>query len=282
MFRKTLFHKTLFHTSLLQMALALMAVVCVAACTPQTTETPVDNSSVTLEKLAENVWLHTSFYEFPGGAKVPSNGIAVKDGDTLILVDTAWGEIATQTLAAKLKAETGLDISKVVITHFHYDRLAGVDWLEAQGATVFTHPDTAAKSAALGTPVPNTSVAELAEPHARTALGPLEIAYPGPGHTEDNLVVYVKDANILFGGCAVRAANHTSMGNVADANLSAWGPSLAWVKAVYKDTQIVVPSHGAAGNAKLLDHTLGLLAKTVNAQAEGPKSDSQSEPAEAP
>ena len=237
---------------------------------PKGAEETQNHIPVTIEKLADGVWMHTSHYEFPGGAKVPSNGLAVADGDSLILIDTAWGEIATQSLVNDLEEQTGLPVTKAVITHFHYDRLAGVDWLESRGVTIFTHPDTPAKSAALGTPVPNTSVAALKTPHSRTSIGPVEVAYPGPGHTSDNLVAYVKDAHILFGGCAVRAANHTGLGNVADADLSAWGPSLAWTKAVYKDAQIVVPSHGNPGNAKLLDHTMGLLAKTVNAKSAPP------------
>jgi len=229
-------------------------------------EEPAATSNIQIKSLADNVWLHTSYYEFPGGDKALSNGLAVANGDELILIDTAWGELATKALVEKLKAETGLTIKKAVITNFHYDRLAGVDYLEEQGVTIFTHPDTPGLSAALGTPIPNTSVASLKEPGSRRAIGPIEIAYPGPAHSPENLVVYIKASQILFGGSAVRGPKHTSLGNIADADLSKWGPSLNWVKSTYKDTRMVVPSHGQVGNVKLLDHTLKILARTVNAQ----------------
>ncbi len=232
----------------------------------QTAETTAEKSLVSVKKITDGVWLHTSSQNIPGAGIVPSNGLAVLDKDSLILVDTAWGEIATQQLAQKLKAETGKDISKVVITHFHFDRLAGVDWLEAQGAEVFTHPLTPSLSAKLGTPIPNTSVSALAKLGARTNFGPIEISYPGPAHTEDNLMVWVKEHKLLFGGCAVRAANNRSLGNIADADLSKWPTSLQWAKVTYKDAKMVVPSHGNPAGIELLDHSLKLLAETVNAE----------------
>ena len=137
----------------------------------------------------------------------------------------------------------------------------------------FTHPDTPQLSARIGTPVPNQTVAGLKEPQSRTSLGPIEIIYPGDAHTPGNLMVYIKDKDILFGGCMVRNAKTETMGDISNANLSNWGPSLNWVKQTYPNTKIVIPCRGQVGTAALLDHTLAVLAKTVNA-----KNESESEP----
>ncbi len=230
-------------------------------------------TSITLNKLADGVWMHTSAYRFPGGSLIPSNGLAIIDGDGLILVDTAWTALGTVELARQLKAASGLDIKKVVITHFHSDRIAGVDWLEAQGAEIYTHPQTPALAAQAGPPVPNSSVKELGKLGARVNLGPIEVGYPGSAHSPDNLVVYVKEAHILFGGCMIRAADSQKLGNLTDADLSHWPTSLQWVRAIYKDSQIVVPGHGNPGDKTLLSHTAALLARTVNSLAEHPKPD---------
>lgn len=230
------------------------------------TETPAEKSRVSVVKITDGVWIHTSTQDIPGAGIVPSNGLAVADKDGLILIDTAWGELATQELAKELKELTGLDIKKVIITHYHFDRLAGVDWLESQGAEVFTHPMTPNLSAELGTPIPNTSVAALAKLGARTNFGPVEISYPGPGHTEDNLMVWVKAPKLLFGGCAVRAAENKTIGNITNANMSKWSTSLQWAKVTYKDAKMVVPGHGNPAGLELIDHTIALVAKTVNAQ----------------
>ena len=228
---------------------------------------------VQIQKLAEGVWVHTSTYSLPGGSIVPSNGLVVEDEDGLILVDTAWGEMATQVLLDKLKAETGKDVTKVVITHHHNDRLAGVDLLEKKSATIFTHPDTAGLSAKKKTPIPDTSVAGLKEPGARAKFGPIEIGYPGPGYAKENLVVYVPAAKILFGGSLVLGHGQTNLGNIDGADIKAWPKSLTWTKQTYGTATIVVPSHGKGADIGLIDNTLAVLAKTVNAEADAKKTE---------
>ena len=183
-------------------------------------------------------------------------------------MDTAWGELATQALLEKLKTETNKDVSKLVITNHHYDRLAGVDLLERKGVTVFTHPDTPGLSAAKSTPIPDTSVAALKKPGSRTKSGPIEIAYPGPGHTSDNLVVYVPQAKILFGGGLIRGKDQSSLGNITDANIKAWPQSLRWTLQTYGGASLVVPSHGQGADINLAKTTLALLAKRINAKTD--------------
>jgi metallo-beta-lactamase class B VIM len=222
---------------------------------------------VTLSKIADGVWVHTSNYTVPGRPPIPSNGLIVADGDSLIMVDTAWGEMLTQSLLDTIKSDIGKPVTKVVITHHHPDRLAGVDVMEAYGAEVFTHPLTPIKALESGFPVPNTSVAALKEPKSRTKVGSVEVAYPGPAHAEENLVVYIPAQKILFGGCAIKGAQSNSMGNLEDADLKAWPDSLNWVKATYPETQTIVPGHGKGSDMRLIDKTIGMIAAKVNADA---------------
>jgi metallo-beta-lactamase class B VIM len=214
---------------------------------------------VTLSKLAEGVWVHTTNYTLPGQNPIPSNGLVVVDGNDVILVDGAWGELATISLLEKVKAETGKAVTKMIVTHHHADRTAGVDAAEWQGIQVFTHPDTPVLAARAGFAAPNTSVAALKAPKSRTKVGSLEISYPGHGHASDNLVVYIPSAAVLYGGCAVRGAGAKTLGNTSDADLEKWAESLNWVKATYPKAQIVVPGHGKGANLSLIDGTLALL-----------------------
>jgi len=233
-----------------------------------TTESPKEktkSSLITLNKITDGVWLHTSSQDVPGYGRVPSNGLAVKDGEGLILVNTAWGELATVELVDKLKDETGLDVKKLIVGHFHPDSLAGLDWLETKDVQVYAHPATPGLSATRGTPIPNTSVPELGKLGARVKVGPIEVSYPGPAHTEDNLMVFVTGPKILFGGCAIRAANHKSLGNLTDANLEKWPTALAWAKQTYPDTKMTIPSHGnPEAGITLIDHSLKLLKDREN------------------
>ncbi|MCA9711341.1 MAG: polysaccharide deacetylase family protein, partial [Myxococcales bacterium] len=107
----------------------------------------------------------------------------------------------------------------------------------------------------------STPVRPLDAPlHAGPLAGvELEVLYPGPGHSPENLVVWLPAHRVLFGGCLVRPWESRSLGNQADAEPRAWGPSIRAVRERYGSAATVVPSHGAPGGPALLDHTLALV-----------------------
>ncbi len=262
----------------------LIAAFALSACGGTETVTPVASDKaadsfltklqadypVTLSKIADNVWVHTTNYTLPGQSPIPSNGLVVVDGEDVILVDGAWGELATLSLLEKVKAETGKPVTKMVVTHHHMDRTAGVDVAEWQGIQIFTHPDTPALAAKSGFPVPNTSVTELKEPKSRTSVGSVEVAFPGHGHAQENLVVYIPSTGILYAGCAVRGAGVKTLGNTSDADLAKWSESLQWIKATYPNTKTVVPGHGKGANLSLVDATLALINAETSEADEAP------------
>ncbi|GLQ19687.1 subclass B1 metallo-beta-lactamase [Algimonas porphyrae] len=214
---------------------------------------------VTLSPIAEGVWVHTTHYTLPGQAPIPVNGLVVIDGEAVTLIDAAWGELATLSLIDAVREETGLPVTRLVVTHHHADRTQGVDAAEREGLEVFTHPDTPTLAARAGWPVPNTSVAALDAPQSRTRVGKIELAFPGHGHAPDNLIAYLPDSNILYAGCAVRGAESRTLGNTLDADLPLWRESLLWTKATYPNTQTVVPGHGKGANLSLIDATVALI-----------------------
>ena len=259
-------------------AFCAAAALALSACGNNTSSAPQTDSflaslktdyPVSFAKIADTVWVHTTNYTLPGQSPISSNGLVVVDGDDVVLVDGAWGELATTALLDAIKTEVGKPVTKMVITHHHPDKISGVDAAERLGIQVYTHPDTPGLAARSGFAVPNTSVAALKEPRSRTKIGKLEVAYPGAAHAPDNLVVYIDDAKVLYTGCAMRGADAGTLGNIEDADLAAWPQTLSWVKSVYKDAKIVVPGHGKGGDITAIDHTLKLLAAKVNSEAEG-------------
>ncbi|MEM8960243.1 MAG: subclass B1 metallo-beta-lactamase [Acidobacteriota bacterium] len=240
----------------------LLMVYLLGACTPaeSPTATRKPPGDVVLRELRPGIWLHASLYIYPSGSTFPSNGLIVREGDGLLLIDTSWGELATVELLRQIDETIGLPIRRAVITHFHYDRLAGVDHLESLGIEVWTHPDTPGLSIALGTPVPDRTLETLVDPGDSVQLGSVEVLYPGPGHTDDNLMVWIPDQRVLFGGCAVRPGATGSLGNTADADLDHWPEAIRIAKDRYPEAEIVIPSHGPPAGPELLDHTISLLA----------------------
>jgi len=217
-------------------------------------------STVKLRLLRPGVWVHTSRYVFPDGSVIPSNGLVVREGSGLVLIDTAWGEMLTAELLDEIQREIKLPVRRAIVTHSHADRIAGADLLRQRGIPVFAHPLTCRRAAAVAIAMPSDSLAGLRKPGDAEFVGSVEVFYPGPAHSPDNVVVWVPSARVLFGGCAVKSVD-SNLGNLADADTRAWPDALHRVMERYRQAEVVVPGHGAEGGKELLDHTLELLTK---------------------
>ncbi len=217
-----------------------------------------------VRRLTPTVYLHVSWNTLDDGTRFPSNGLVVVGESGVWLVDTAWGNETTRELLGWVERELGQMATGVVATHHHDDRLGGAVALAERRVPLHVSAATD-RLASEGGHWP----AEAAAPALLGELRPgdvvhragLEIVYAGPGHALDNLFVWVPAAKLLFGGCAVRAAGTTSLGNVADADIGAWPETIRRVRDRYPEARIVVPGHGEPGGADLLEHTLGLLSR---------------------
>lgn len=219
----------------------------------------VPPGEVRLRQVRDGVWVHVATQELSSGP-FPSNGLIVRDGDGLLLIDTAWGGENTAALLAAIESEIGLPVRRSLSTHFHDDRVGGVDTLREAGVTTFATPLTRRLAEREGSEVPERDLDGLAEAGAAVRFGPVEVFYPGAGHAPDNVVVYVPEARVLFGGCAVHEASRTTPGNLSHADLGTWPTAIRRVQARYPGAEVVVPGHGVPGGVELLDHTLAVLA----------------------
>jgi len=210
---------------------------------------------IKITKLDDGVWMHTSYYTYPNNVKFPSNGLIVKEGHQLTLIDTAWGELQTVQLLKAIKLEINLPVSKAIVTHAHSDRAAGVDVLESSGVEVYSHPLTKRFTIENGSPVPNNTLDAISEAGSSMKFGKLDVFFPGAAHAMDNLMVWLPDNKILFGGCAIRAMNSTSAGNTVHGDIQSWSQVIKRVKEEYKNAMVVVPGHGDFGGIELLAHT---------------------------
>ena len=223
---------------------------------PAAEEIPI--GEVRLRRIRDGVWIHVATQTL-GGTVYPSNGLVVRDGDGLLLVDPAWGGRNTAALLKAIEAGIGLPVRRAISTHFHDDRVGGVDTLQAAGIATFGTPLTRRLAKAEGNEVPAHALGGLAKPGDALRIGPVEVFYPGAGHAPDNLVVYVPAARVLFGGCAVHEAVRSTAGNVSHADLEAWPASIRRVQLRYPEATIVVPGHGVPGGRELLEHTIAVV-----------------------
>lgn len=212
--------------------------------------------SLVVQALSPTVWMHTSWTRLAEGGDFPAHGLIVEHEGAVWLVNTAWGASHTEMLVSWIDEELGLPLAGAIATHFHDDAMGGSPVLSARGVPMWAHPRTLELGAGEGVPLPEAL--DLAGPETSQRIGPFEVFYPGPAHTHDNVVVWLDEQRILFGGCAVRPAASGSLGNTADADVAAWPHSIRRVAARYPAAETVIPSHGAPGGPDLLEHTIAL------------------------
>lgn len=196
---------------------------------------------VYVKQLAPGVWVDT-FIGKAGGAPYAANGLLLISGDSSVLVDPGWAPEQTKALLAFATDRLKHPVKKAVITHWHEDRAAGIGVLREAKIETIALDLTAEALARKSRPVPEHLLTQSQLPYS-DPMG-FEIFYPGPGHTPDNIVVYLPQQKILDGGCFLKSANVKSLGNLEDADVKEWPKSLERVAKRYTEATIVIPGHG--------------------------------------
>jgi glyoxylase-like metal-dependent hydrolase (beta-lactamase superfamily II) len=221
-----------------------------------------------MERLAYNVWVKqaaddlwiTSFTGLLGGTTwYPANGMIVRGADGLTFIDPGWDRSSGEVLLKYAREKIGGPIARAIATHFHEDRVAGLGAMRRAGIPALGSPLTAALARAFGTTEPDP-IAALATGNA--TLGPVELFFPGVGHTRDNIVAWHKPTATLFGGCLLKATTAPDMGNLEDGDIRAYPATLAALQARYPARRMTIPGHGTvAGDA--LAHSQALVAQAL-------------------
>lgn len=242
-----------------------------SARTPESPSAAVDSfqsederDGVRFTRIAESVWMHTTYINPDEWGPVLSNGIIVVGEDEAILVDTAWNDQQTKVILSWAREALGTPVSSAVFTHAHHDKMGGVQVLRSAGISTHAHPQSNVLApfrdltpAEFDLVISEDGSAAVSD-DAANDLPLLEIYYPGPGHTVDNIVVRVTGTDIVFGGCLVRPGGSASLGNTAEASISNWAEAVERVARRFPEATIVIPSHGSPGGRELLSLTAEL------------------------
>jgi metallo-beta-lactamase class B len=215
-----------------------------------------DSNYVELQRVKDNIWVHTTYKDY-NGVRTPSNGVIAVTSKGLVLIDTPWNNAQTRELIRLAKKVFNKDISLAVITHAHEDRIGGIDALIEKKVDVRSSAMTFKEAEKYGYKKPQ---AEL-DLEKRISWGDtdIDVFYPGEGHTVDNITVWFPQYKVLFGGCLIKSLESKDVGNTEDANVKQWPFSLKNVLDMYSDAEIVIPGHGKWGGMELVEHTLDLL-----------------------
>ena len=223
-----------------------------------------NNGEMEIQKIADNVFLHTSYAELPQIGYYPSNGLVVLDGTNAYIIDTPWLEKDTQVLLEWIE-RSGFALKASISTHFHADRTSGIGYLNNHSIETYASELTNQHLESVGG---EKATSAFEGPEFSLLKDKIEVYYPGAGHTQDNIVVWLPESQILFGGCLIRNLETNSMGNTADGSLSDWANTVQNVVDKFPAVKRVVPGHEAIGGAELLAHTIELAEKNFNKSAQ--------------
>lgn len=218
---------------------------------------------VRAERIAPDVWMVQGEAAMGSSANrnFVSNAGFVVTGNGVVVVDALGSPELGDELVAEIRRVTKEPIRWVVVTHYHADHIYGLQSLQAAGARVLAHPAARAYQGSelaerrLATSreelfpfvdertrvVPADVWMEGEETVLRLGRREIVVRHGGPAHTPEDIVVWVRDAGVLFAGDLVFRGRIPFVGN---ADSRRWIASLdalvAWRPA------IVVPGHGPA------------------------------------
>ena len=162
-------------------------------------ETVKLSDDVEVRRLAEGIWLHTTYFDIDGLENVPANGLIVIDGKDAMMIDLPWTDKQTSLLFDWVTKEHQAVVQRVVPTHSHIDCAGGLAEAHRRKAESFALDKTVEILKRTKKTIPKNWFTD------RLCLGcgdiDVELAFLGAGHTIDNIVAWIPKREILFGGC---------------------------------------------------------------------------------
>ena len=232
-----------------------------------------DDTAVSVPMKAIKVGPHSYFVQgLPGAASSENQGFMSNAGfvvtrDGVVVFDA----LATPPLAKKLvgliKQITKQPIKLVIVSHYHADHYYGLEVFKALGAKIWAHQNVkgiigteAAKQRfqqrkeALFPWVDDST--KLLEPdryltgNSHFDMGGLHfvLTYVGPAHSDEDLVMLVKQDGVLYAGDLVFLGRIPFVG---DADAAAWSRALD--KLLAMKPKVLVPGHGPASTKPAAD-----------------------------
>ena len=209
-----------------------------------------------INQVAANSYVHTSYKQTNDFGNVPCNGLVVTHQQEALVFDTPTNDSAAAELISKIRELIGCRVKAVIPTHFHDDCLGGLNAFHDNNIPSYAHAATTALAGENKYTVPQNSFTDSLLLKVGDKI--ITARFFGEGHTRDNIVGYFPADHVLFGGCLLKELN-ASKGYLGDANVAAWSSTVEKIKQAYPEVKIVVPGHGAYGNASLLDYTIRLF-----------------------
>ncbi|MDW3651375.1 MAG: subclass B1 metallo-beta-lactamase [Bacteroidia bacterium] len=211
-----------------------------------------------IQQLTDKVYVHRSYATVEPYGRFYSNGMVYVSEGKAMIFDTPMESEMTEELLDWLKAELKVEIVGIVVNHHHDDCLGGLNHFHDMGVPSWSTSLTRELAIEEKLEAPQNTFKK--KKNLSVGNSKVKLFFPGEAHTIDNMVAWLPEEKVLFGGCMVKSLK-SGKGNLDDANVEAWPLTIGKVKKKFGDAVWVIPGHGKSGGIDLLDYTIDMFSK---------------------
>ncbi|MBM1108115.1 subclass B1 metallo-beta-lactamase [Aurantibacter crassamenti] len=236
--------------------LFLFALLLHIQCKSQKAAEAYTSETLKIMPISENSFVHISYLNTNDFGKVACNGLLYIKNNEAIVFDTPTSNEVSDELLKWITEVKNADVKAIVVNHFHYDCLGGLDAFHKAKIPSYANNLTIDLARANKYTLPQIGF----EVKNELEIGGEKIvnSYFGEAHTKDNIIHYIASEELIYGGCMIKSLN-ASKGNLEDANTNEWSITVQKIKDHYPNLKTIVPGHGAIGDSELLDYTIALF-----------------------
>lgn len=214
-----------------------------------------------ISHLTDDFYIYTT-YNMYEGSQIPANGMFVITSEGAVMFDTPWDTTQFQPLLDSIRLKHQANVIMCIATHWHSDRTEGLAYYRQQGIKTYTTALTDELSKKNNKKRAEHLIAK--DTLFNVGQQSFEVYYPGPGHTEDNIVIWFDDERILYAGCLVKGVDAENLGYLGDANLTAYHSTLKNLQKRYADPRFIIISHSDWNDLQSLEHSIRMAKKLKN------------------
>ncbi|MDO9375195.1 MAG: BlaB/IND/MUS family subclass B1 metallo-beta-lactamase [Ferruginibacter sp.] len=193
-------------------------------------------------------------FNFYKGERISANGMYLVTGAGVVLFDTPWDTTQFQPLLDSINLRHHKKVTLCIATHFHADRTGGLEYYKRKGIATYTSLKTDVLSKQRGM----NRAAFLLHGDTTFKVGAyiFQTYFAGAGHTSDNIVIWFEKEKLLYASCLVKSMEDNTLGNLADADVKAYGATIRNLQRKFVQPKYVIPGHNDWKNPASLSHTL--------------------------
>jgi metallo-beta-lactamase class B len=203
--------------------------------------------------LTDHFYIYTTYNTYEN-SKVPANGMYVVTMQGVVLFDTPWDTTQFQPLLDSIQVRHHQSVIMAFATHWHSDKTAGLEYYRQKGIKTYTTQRTDEWSKKNG--AKRAAFLMHADTSFQVGADRFEIFYPGPGHTDDNIVIWFPKHKVLYGGCLIKGASDTNLGFLGDGNVKEYVHTLKRVQQKYPSPKHIIVAHSDWKDLNSLKHSI--------------------------